>query len=257
MPGILDGTKRLAFGLTEPNHGSDATYMETTAVSDGDEWVLNGAKRFNSGLHHATHDIVFARSSGRPGVALGHHRLPRPHRRAGLHRRVLLVDLQHADGPRRGHAVRTCGCRARRSSGRSGGASSWRSTSCTRTASAKRRPRSGPPSSASTRRSRTPTSGSRGAVPVRQPGHPVPPGGAAHGGRDAAAARALDGLDARSTSPHGGDALGSMCNYRANRLACDAAGPCHADVRWCRVQPAHAVRAHLPASPPLPHHRRQ
>ncbi|MGA1642485.1 MAG: acyl-CoA dehydrogenase family protein, partial [Ilumatobacteraceae bacterium] len=30
MPGFLDGTKRLAFGLTEPNHGSDATFLETT-----------------------------------------------------------------------------------------------------------------------------------------------------------------------------------------------------------------------------------
>ena len=30
MPGFLDGTRRLAFGLTEPNHGSDATYLETT-----------------------------------------------------------------------------------------------------------------------------------------------------------------------------------------------------------------------------------
>ena len=39
MPGFLDGSRRLAFGLTEPNHGSDATYMETTAVKDGDEWV--------------------------------------------------------------------------------------------------------------------------------------------------------------------------------------------------------------------------
>ena len=54
MPGFLDGSRRLAFGLTEPNHGSDATYMETTAVKDGDEWVINGMKRWNSGLHHAT-----------------------------------------------------------------------------------------------------------------------------------------------------------------------------------------------------------
>ncbi|MEY2968040.1 MAG: hypothetical protein RIQ64_667, partial [Actinomycetota bacterium] len=66
MPGFLDGTRRLAFGLTEPNHGSDATYMETTAYRDGDEWVLNGMKRWNSGLHHATHDIIFARTSGKP-----------------------------------------------------------------------------------------------------------------------------------------------------------------------------------------------
>ena len=71
MPGFLDGTKRLAFGLTEPNHGSDATYLETTAYRDGDEWVINGMKRWNSGLHHATHDIIFARTSGEPGDPKG------------------------------------------------------------------------------------------------------------------------------------------------------------------------------------------
>jgi len=71
MPGFLEGSKRLAFGLTEPNHGSDATYLETTAVRDGDEWVINGMKRWNSGLHHATHDIIFARTSGTPGEPVG------------------------------------------------------------------------------------------------------------------------------------------------------------------------------------------
>ena len=71
MPGFLDGTRRLAFGLTEPNHGSDATYLETTATADGDEWVINGQKRWNSGLHHATHDIIFARTSGDPGSPVG------------------------------------------------------------------------------------------------------------------------------------------------------------------------------------------
>jgi alkylation response protein AidB-like acyl-CoA dehydrogenase len=71
MPGFLDGSRRLAFGLTEPGHGSDATYMETTGVRDGDEWVINGQKRFNSGLHHATHDIVFARTNGEPGDPIG------------------------------------------------------------------------------------------------------------------------------------------------------------------------------------------
>jgi len=71
MPGFLDGSRRLAFGLTEPEHGSDATYMETRAVVDGDGWVINGAKRWNSGLHHATHDIIFARTSGEPGTPNG------------------------------------------------------------------------------------------------------------------------------------------------------------------------------------------
>jgi acyl-CoA dehydrogenase len=71
MAGFLDGSRRLAFGLTEPGHGSDAAHLETTAVRDGDEWILNGQKRFNSGLHHASHDIIFARTSGQPGEPLG------------------------------------------------------------------------------------------------------------------------------------------------------------------------------------------
>ena len=68
---MLRGEVIAVFGLTEPNHGSDATYLETTAVRDGTAWVLNGMKRFNSGLHVATHDIVFARTSGQPGEPTG------------------------------------------------------------------------------------------------------------------------------------------------------------------------------------------
>jgi alkylation response protein AidB-like acyl-CoA dehydrogenase len=61
----------LAFGLTEPNHGSDATYLETAAQRDGGEWVIDGKKRFNSGMHRASHDLVFARTSGTPGEPRG------------------------------------------------------------------------------------------------------------------------------------------------------------------------------------------
>jgi acyl-CoA dehydrogenase len=61
----------LAFGLTEPGHGSDATRLETTARRDGDEWVIDGSKRFNSGMHRASHDLVFARTSGSPGDPRG------------------------------------------------------------------------------------------------------------------------------------------------------------------------------------------
>lgn len=68
---MLAREKRIGFGLTEPDHGSDATWMETTGVRDGDDWILNGAKRFNSGMHHATHDVVFARTSGESGSARG------------------------------------------------------------------------------------------------------------------------------------------------------------------------------------------
>ena len=70
-PAMLAGQRSLAFGLTEPGHGTDATWLETTATRDGDTWVINGAKRFNTGVHRATHDLVFARTSGRPGDARG------------------------------------------------------------------------------------------------------------------------------------------------------------------------------------------
>jgi len=69
--GSLAGTHRAAFGLTEPGHGSDATWMETTAVRDGDHYVINGAKMWNTGVHVATHDMLFCRTSGKPGDAKG------------------------------------------------------------------------------------------------------------------------------------------------------------------------------------------
>src|SRR5207244_5392074 len=61
----------LAFGLTEPDHGSDATRLQTSARRDGEEWVIDGSKRFNSGMHRASHDLVFARTSGSPGEPTG------------------------------------------------------------------------------------------------------------------------------------------------------------------------------------------
>jgi acyl-CoA dehydrogenase len=71
LDGTLTRTKRIGFGLTEPDHGSDATWLETTAVQDGSDWIINGVKRFNSGMHSATHDVIFARTSGQPGDATG------------------------------------------------------------------------------------------------------------------------------------------------------------------------------------------
>jgi alkylation response protein AidB-like acyl-CoA dehydrogenase len=68
---MITGERALAFGLTEPEHGTDATWLETTGTRDGDGWRINGAKRFNTGVHRATDDLVFARTSGRPGDARG------------------------------------------------------------------------------------------------------------------------------------------------------------------------------------------
>jgi alkylation response protein AidB-like acyl-CoA dehydrogenase len=71
VEGMITGTHRVGFGLTEPNHGSDATWLETSARRDGSDWIINGMKRFNSGLHSANYDLVFARTGGKPGEARG------------------------------------------------------------------------------------------------------------------------------------------------------------------------------------------
>ena len=42
---LAAGRRGFAFGITEPAHGSDATFMETTAVRDGSDWIINGEKR--------------------------------------------------------------------------------------------------------------------------------------------------------------------------------------------------------------------
>ncbi|MFY0605724.1 MAG: acyl-CoA dehydrogenase family protein [Cyclobacteriaceae bacterium] len=57
-----------AWGLTEPNTGSDAGNMKTTAIKEGDEWVLNGAKNFIT--HGISGDVavVIART-GEPGAS--------------------------------------------------------------------------------------------------------------------------------------------------------------------------------------------
>jgi acyl-CoA dehydrogenase len=71
LEAMITGAEHVAFGLTEPNHGSDATWLETTGVRSGADWVINGHKRFNTGLHLATTDLIFARTSGKPGEARG------------------------------------------------------------------------------------------------------------------------------------------------------------------------------------------
>ena len=71
VPHLLDGTRGFAFGITEPEHGSDATHMETSAVRDGDGWILNGEKTWNTGIHRAHSDMILARTSGGPGDGHG------------------------------------------------------------------------------------------------------------------------------------------------------------------------------------------
>ena len=75
IEGGFAGTRRVAFGLTEPDHGSDATWMETKAVRetrDGvDGWRIDGEKMWITGMHVATHCAMFARTGGDSGDARG------------------------------------------------------------------------------------------------------------------------------------------------------------------------------------------
>lgn len=69
LPGLCAGEVLGAFGLTEPGGGSDAGATRTTAVLDGDEWVLNGSKSFitNSGTDITGFVTVTAVTGEKPG----------------------------------------------------------------------------------------------------------------------------------------------------------------------------------------------
>lgn len=62
LPKLADGSIIMAFALTEPEAGSDAGSIMTTAVRDGDAFVLNGRKCFISGASIADYCLVFAKT---------------------------------------------------------------------------------------------------------------------------------------------------------------------------------------------------
>src|SRR5262245_4349129 len=72
VPRLVAGEYMGAYGLTEPNAGSDSGGTQTTAVLRGDEWVLNGRKCFCTNANHAGTFIVTAvtdRSAGPKGIS--------------------------------------------------------------------------------------------------------------------------------------------------------------------------------------------
>lgn len=75
IPQMLAGKMVWAFGLTEEHHGSDATHMDTRAVPEVRDGVagyrIDGNKMWTTGLHVATHVMTFARTNGDDGKARG------------------------------------------------------------------------------------------------------------------------------------------------------------------------------------------
>ena len=68
---LASGRKLGAFGLTEPNAGSDAGGTETTAVDKGDHWLLNGSKIFITNAGYAEIFVVFAATDKSKGTRGG------------------------------------------------------------------------------------------------------------------------------------------------------------------------------------------
>jgi acyl-CoA dehydrogenase len=72
LPPLIDEPILCSFGLSEPNAGSDVSGIQTTAVRDGDEYVINGSKMFITNAGHADWLVVFAstdKSQGHRGLS--------------------------------------------------------------------------------------------------------------------------------------------------------------------------------------------
>jgi alkylation response protein AidB-like acyl-CoA dehydrogenase len=94
LPGIASGELRLqAFGVTEPTSGTDTLSLRTTAVRDGERYIVNGQKIWTSRAEHSDLMLLLARTTPRDEAA---------RRTEGLS--VFLVDMREAKG--RGLTIR-------------------------------------------------------------------------------------------------------------------------------------------------------
>jgi len=84
LPGLLSGEELIALGMSEPEAGSAVTELKTTAVADGDHYVVNGSKVFSTHSPHADLFLIYVRfgpgvdgigsvlvERGTPGFAIG------------------------------------------------------------------------------------------------------------------------------------------------------------------------------------------
>ncbi len=84
LPRILDGSMRWCQGFSEPNSGSDLASLKTTAVLDGDEWVVNGQKVWTTQAQFADYCFVLARTNPNVKKQAGISYLLVPMRQEGI-----------------------------------------------------------------------------------------------------------------------------------------------------------------------------
>lgn len=73
LPDVAAGKKIMSIGMTEPSGGSDLANLKTTAVRDGDEWVINGSKTFITNGYQCDLAVVAVRTDptkGAKGISL-------------------------------------------------------------------------------------------------------------------------------------------------------------------------------------------
>lgn len=84
LPKILKGEIRWCQGFSEPNSGSDLASLKTTAVLDGNEWVINGQKVWTTQGHHADYCFLLTRTDAESPKHAGISYLLVPMRQPGI-----------------------------------------------------------------------------------------------------------------------------------------------------------------------------
>ncbi|MFJ5808907.1 acyl-CoA/acyl-ACP dehydrogenase [Streptomyces sp. NBC_01426] len=97
LPGLADGTRTMAFGITEPDAGSNSHRITTTARRDGDDWVLNGRKVFISGVDIADATLIVGRTEDARTGSLKPCLFIVPRETPGFSRSLIDMELQAAE----------------------------------------------------------------------------------------------------------------------------------------------------------------
>ncbi|MFJ3892957.1 acyl-CoA dehydrogenase family protein [Streptomyces sp. NPDC090083] len=97
LPGLADGTRTMAFGITEPDAGSNSHRITTTARRDGTDWLLTGRKVFISGVDLADATLVVGRTEDSRTGRLKPCLFIVPRDAPGFTRRWIDMELQAAE----------------------------------------------------------------------------------------------------------------------------------------------------------------
>ncbi|MDT0468244.1 MULTISPECIES: acyl-CoA dehydrogenase family protein [Streptomyces] len=97
LPGLADGTRTMAFGITEPDAGSNSHRITTTARRDGTDWVLSGRKVFISGVDIADATLIVGRAEDARTGKLKPCLFVVPRETPGFERRPIDMELSSAE----------------------------------------------------------------------------------------------------------------------------------------------------------------